>query len=116
MATHRLQLKQTGATSWVSEPISVGAGGFRVASLTIGWAAVLATAGVLSVEGSDDPSFTAWVPLTVAASHGTWPNVAAGASSAMVVLSNCPGYLRLKYTRSAGGAADQFSVYATLTE
>lgn len=116
MATHRIQLKQSGAGSWVSDPIAVGAAGFRVASLTLSWGAVASTAGVLAAEGTDDPTFATWVPLTVSVTHGTWPNVAAVAANAMVVLSNCPGFVRLKYTRSAGGGADQFNVYATLTE
>jgi hypothetical protein len=85
-------------------------------SCTLVWSAVASTAGALSFEGTDDPTQAGYVPLTVASSHGTWPNVGATASSMMVVLSNCPGYVRLKYTRSAGGGAGQFKVYATLTE
>lgn len=107
---------QSGAASWVSAWIPVSQDGWRLASLTVAWGAVAATAGALSIEGTDDPGGTAAVPLTVATSHGTWPTVGATASAALVVLTNCPGWIRVRYTRTAGGGADQFQTYGTLTE
>ena len=108
---------RSGAADWVSDAIAVGAGGHRVASFTILWAAFAATAGTLSFEGTDDPTNAAasWVPITVAKSHGTFPAVGAVAAKALVLLSNCPGWVRVKYTRSAGGTADQFQTWCTLT-
>lgn len=104
---------QSGAASFTSDPIPVAKSGFSRLSLTILWAAVAATAGVLSLEGTDDPTQTTWVPLTITTYHGTWPNVAATASQALVVLSDCPAFVRIRYTRSAGGGAAQFNAYAT---
>lgn len=123
MQGHNRQLADTngnksisGAASWSSEWVAVGAGGWRTASFTTSWAAAASTAGVLSFEGTDDPSQTAVVPLGISVSQGTFPNVGATASQALVVLTNCPGYVRQRYTRSAGGVADQFKSFVTVTE
>lgn len=107
---------QSGAADWATSWIPVGAAGFRNASLTCKWAAGASTAGTLSVEGTDDPTGAVAVPLTIDKSHGTFPTVAATASQALVALSNCPGFIRLKYTRSGGGVASQFDAYVTLSE
>ena len=87
---------------------------------TLSWTAVAATAGVLSVEGTDDAAQavagaggTNVVAITVAtATGGTWPNVSTGAANAMVRFENPPRYIRIIYTRTAGGGAGQFSGFA----
>lgn len=108
----------SGAASWTSEWVAVGAGGWRTASFTTAWGAGASTAGALGFEGTDDPDKAAGsvVPLTTAVSHGTFPTVGATAGKALVVLTNCPGYVRQVYTRSAGGVADQFKSFVTVTE
>jgi hypothetical protein len=107
---------QSGTGDWATSWIPVGAAGFRNASLTAKWAAAGSTSGTLSIEGTDDPLGVVAVALTIDKSHGTYPTVGATASQGLVALSNCPGFIRMKYTRAAGGAASQFDVYATLSE
>lgn len=88
-------------------------------SFTVSWTAVAATAGTLSLEGTDYPidrpelgavPATAIVPLTITAFHGTWPAVAAIAAVGLVIAENLPRWVRLTYTRSAGGGAAQFDI------
>jgi len=109
---------QSGLASFDTGWIPVGASGFRNISFTAAWLAAASTAFVLSVEGTDDPAqaSTSAVPLTLTATHGTWPNVGTSAGNALVAVSDAPAYVRLKGTRSAGGAANQFNVWATVTE
>lgn len=106
-------VSQSGAADFTSDPIPVAKSGYSRVSLSIFWAAVASTAGVLSLEGTDDPTQTKWIPLTIQTYHGTWPNVGATASQALVVLSDCPSFVRIKYVRSGGGGAGQFNAYAT---
>lgn len=109
---------QTGAASFDTGWVPVGANGFRNITFTAAWTAVALTAGVLSLEGTDDPAqaSTSAVPLTLTATHGTWPNVGTAAGNAMVGVSDAPAFVRLKYVRSAGGGAGQFNVWATQSE
>jgi hypothetical protein len=109
---------QSGLVSWETPWIPVGAAGFRVLSTTISWAAFALTNGAFSVVGTDDPAQAAAseVLLTISSTHGTFPTVGATAANAMVVLSNCPGYVKWKYTRAAGGTAGQFNLFTTATE
>jgi len=100
---------QSGLASWSTPWIPVGVGGWRDLSVTLAWSAVASTSGTLSVEGTDDPTGTIAVPLTVDVAHGAWPTVGATADKSLVVLSDCPGYVRVVYTRSAGGGAGQFT-------
>lgn len=93
---------------------------WRVVAFEIDWTAVAATAGTLAIEGSLDyripdsgpfvPSALKIVPMTITTSHGTWPTVGVSAANAMVILENTPPLVRVTYTRSAGGAVNQFNV------
>lgn len=103
----------SGAADWNSGWIPVAAGGFRRASFSLAWAAAASTAGTLAFEGTDDAGQTVVIPLTVATFHGTFPTVGATAGNMLVVLDNCPGWVRLKYTKSGGGAAAQFNGHVT---
>lgn len=109
---------QSGLADWQSEWIPVAAANFRRASFTLAWTLVAATSGTLAFEGTDDPAKAAAnvVTLTIATSHGTYPTVGAAAANALVVLDNCPGYVRVKYTRAAGGGAGQFSGFVTRSQ
>lgn len=106
---------RAGTTSFASDWLPVAAAGYRNASFTLAWSEAASTAGTLSFEGTDDPSQAVYAPLTIATKHGTFPAVGATADKALVALSNCPGWVRLVYTRSGGGGANQFNAYATLT-
>lgn len=85
-------------------------------SFTVSWAGFAATAGVLSFEGTDFPADDVVnippagliVPLTITTFHGTFPNVAATAGRALVILENPPGWVRGRYTPSGGGTVNQF--------
>jgi hypothetical protein len=87
---------------------------------TISWTAVAATAGTLSFEGTDDPAQavagaggTNVVALAnITAAGGTYPTVGTVAANCMVRFENPPIYIRVIYTRSAGGGAGQFSGFA----
>jgi hypothetical protein len=103
----------SGLGDWNSGWIPVAAAGYRRASFTLGWAGVAATAGTLAIEGTDDPTQTIAVALTLGTYHGTYPTVGAGAGTLLAVVDNCPGWVRLKYTRSGGGAAAQFNGHVT---
>lgn len=107
---------KSGLADWLSDPVPVAADGWRRASFTLLWSAIASTAGVLSFEGTDDPAGTSWVVLTVSTFHGTYPNVAAAAAVALIVLDNCPGWIRVRYTRSGGGAAAQFNGWVTRSQ
>lgn len=107
---------KSGTTSWTSDWISVRAAGYRGISMLIDWAAAALTAGTLSLEGTDHPTQAKFTTLTVTTSHGTFPAVSTSAANATVILENCPAYVRIKYTQSAGGAASQFNAWATLSE
>ena len=51
--------------------------------------------------------------FTVAtAAGGTWPTVSTGAANALVRFENPPRYIRIIYTRTAGGGAAQSSGFA----
>ena len=109
--------QQSGVSAFTSSPVAIAADGFRRGSFTLNWAAGGAgTAGTLSFEGTDDPTQNVWVPLTIATFHGTFPTVGTGAAKALVVLDNCPGYVRLKYTPTGGGAANQFDGWVTKSQ
>lgn len=107
--------KQNGTASWTSDWFRVGAAGYRVASLTIGWTEVSPSSGAITFEGTDDPDKAVAVLLTVPTFHGTL-TVTSSASQGLAVLSNCPGYIRVRYSRISGGGANQFTVAVTLTE
>jgi len=107
---------QSGAASWDSGWIPVAAAGFRNVSMSTSWIAGASTAGTLSWEGTDDPAHGAPVPLTANTYHGTGLTVGTGAGQTLIAFSGCPGYVRQKYTRSAGGVANQFNLFVTLTD
>lgn len=115
-ALNRTLDAQSGLSSWTSAWVRVGKAGYRCISWTTAWAAVAATSGTLSFEGTDDPTQTSVVALTPTVTHGTYPTVGTAAAAALVVLANCPGWVRMRYTRAAGGAAGQFTQSVTLTE
>lgn len=106
---------ESGAASFVSDWLAVGAAGFADASYTLDWTAVASTAGALTFEGTDDPSGAKSAALTVDKQHGSDISaVDANAGTAVVILTNCPGYVRVRWTRSAGGGAAQFNAFVTL--
>ena len=76
------------------------------------WAAFAATSGTLSIQGSNDPTQTKFQEMTISVSHGTWPTVGATAAGAIVLIQNPPHWLRLKYTRVAGGTTNQMQAWA----
>ena len=108
-------LGQSGLATYVTPWVRTR--NFHRVSFTIEWTGVAATAGTLSLEGTDvpaddpaaPPAATSIVPLTITTFHGTWPAVAAVAANALVVVANPPGWVRGRYTRSAGGGAGQFN-------
>lgn len=107
---------QSGLASFNSDWIPVGGGGLRTGSFTLAWTAVAATAGVFSFEGTDDPNQAGGVVLATPIVHGSPLAVSTSAGQSLIVLTNCPGWLRVRYARSAGGGAGQFFGWATFTE
>lgn len=107
---------QSGLASFVSGWIPVGRAGLRMASLTLVRTAVASTAGTFSFEATDDPDEAGGVVLSTPIVHGSPLLVDASAGQSIVVLANCPGSLRVRYTRTGGGGAGQFFVWGTFTE
>ena len=110
-------VNQSGAASWYGPWFDCAT--CHQIGFTVSWSAVAATAGTLAIEGTDDTSQAVAgagganvVTLTVSTSHGTFPTVGTTAANAMVRLENPPHWVRLKYTRSAGGGASQFQAFA----
>lgn len=103
---------RSGLGNWETDWIPVGAAGYRDVSLTVSWAAAGSTAGTLSVVGSDDPDVE--VPLTLDKTHGSALTTTSSAGATLISLSGCPALIKVKYARSGGGAADQFTVAATV--
>ena len=75
------------------------------------WSAFAATDGTLSIEGTNDPTQTKFQALTINVSHGTFPTAGATAAGAIVILQNPPRFVRLKYTRTAGGTTGQMNAW-----
>jgi hypothetical protein len=85
--------------------------------------------GTWSFEGTEDttlymesdqptPSPVAFAPLTIPAAgiHGTGLAVA-GTNSTLVILADCPTWVRIRYTRSSGGdAATLARIFGAHTE
>ena len=88
----------------------------------LSWTAVAATDGTLSCEGTNDPAQAAVNVVTLAVGvvnvgasiepQGTWPTVGATASKAQLKIVDPPHFVRVSYTRIAGGGAGQFSGFA----
>lgn len=102
-----------GDASWVSTWF--GTGGYTAISFTVASDNVASTDGTVSFEGTDDPSGTDFVSLVPATIHGDALAVTAADEVRMVVFSNLPAKVRVRYTRVAGGGTDQFRVHATRT-
>jgi hypothetical protein len=101
--------------------------GISSLSINVWWSAVAATAGTFAFESSDDmsegqapnPAAGSIVQLTLTTPsagtttgfHGNAGSFSAGAaaSSFMAILARPPRLVRITYTRSAGGGADQFN-------
>lgn len=81
------------------------------AGFHVEWSAFALTAGTLSVEGTNDPTQVAFQTMTISVSHGTFPTVGATAAGAIVLVQNPPRFVRLKYTRTAGGTMDQMNAW-----
>ena len=88
----------------------------RSMSFNLAWTAVAATAGTLSIEGTNDDAQavtgtagTNVTTLTIGTYHGTYPTVSTSAANCMVIVEPCPKWVRIVYTRSAGGGAGQFT-------
>jgi hypothetical protein len=75
-------------------------------------------AGAITLEGSEDkalanegmsvpnPATVSWIPLTIptAAIHGTGLTVA-GVNNTLIIVTDLPTWVRVKYTRTGGGNA-----------
>ena len=91
-------------------------------SFTISWSAVAATAGTLAFEVTNDSAqavagvggtnVVAVTAALVVAAGGTYPTVSTSAANCHVAFENCSHWVRLVYTRSAGGGAGQFQAFA----
>ncbi len=91
-------------------------------SFQLAWSAVAATNGTLSIEGTNDSAEAAADIVTIAVAaagigasvefQGTWPTVGAIAANALVTLRDPPHFVRVSYTRVAGGGANQFQGFA----
>lgn len=116
----------SGLANWVGAWIPCN--GLKRVSFNVNFAAAGSTAGTLYVEGTDfpvdlsvedlakyfpsAPAPTLFnTPLNITVSHGTWPTTVAAGGRAEVVVANPPGFVRLGYTFSAGGALAQFNVF-----
>lgn len=103
----------SGAATWTSRWVKLETPR-SVLVYMLAWTAVAATAGTLTIEVTNDPDGGALNTLALDNAQLTWlgtgfaPSTTAGLS--LIVLENLPRYVRMKYTRSAGGGADQFSL------
>jgi len=81
----------------------------KVLIANIGWGVATSTAGTLALRGSEDPALSALsiTTLTPTVVHGAQPS-AGTAGSIILVCVDHPSFVQLIYTRSAGGAANQF--------
>jgi hypothetical protein len=79
------------------------------------WTAVASTNAVFTIQGSEDPSLldATAVTLTPTVIHGNAASLTLGAtaSAAIAMIEYIPSYMRVVYTRTAGGGANQLSVY-----
>lgn len=90
------------------------------ASLTfnVSWSAVAATDGALSIEATNDPAQAAANVVTLLADNtltnvqvnGTL-TVSTTASKALITVTRPSHFVRVSYTRTAGGGANQFQVF-----
>lgn len=88
---------------------------YHTSSWNIAWTAVAATAGTISFEGTNDPTYAATsivtcVPTTIRGNGGslTVPVTAACIECAFDV-KDMPRFMRYKNHQTAGGAVGQFS-------
>lgn len=104
-------VNKSGASDWTGDWIPC-----RIGDLVIFesyWTAIALTAGVFSVQGTQDPGAppaTARVvtlPSTFTG-YGQWPNSSVTAQSASIFIRSPFVQMRMLYTRTAGGAASQF--------
>lgn len=110
---------KSGLATWRSEWVHITKPRCILTWL-IAWTAFAATAGTITLEGTNDPLSavsgaagnnvftltTASLPL-----WGTGFTPDANAGRTWVALEGCPNYVRMVYTRSAGGGVDQFSYW-----
>jgi len=88
----------------------------------LSWSAFAATDGTLSCEGTNDPAQAAGNQVTLAVGvvnvgasiepQGTWPTVGATASKCTLKIVDPPHFVRISYTRIAGGTTNQFQGFA----
>ena len=110
-------VNQSGLATWYGP--WVNAEQYKQYGFTISWTAVASTDGTLSFQGTDDPAQavagaggTNVVTLTVSApAGGTFPTVGAAAANCMVRFENPSHFIRVIYTRVAGGGANQFQAF-----
>jgi len=78
----------------------------------VSWTAIAATAGTLALQGSEDDSLssTTAVTLTATVTHGAQPT-GGTAGSLILVVEYIPSFVRLIYTRTGGGGANQFTAW-----
>lgn len=102
---------QSGSSTWQSGWFDCSKS--HCVSFTVSWTAVALTAGTLSLQGTDDPTkaATSVVTLTLSTTHGTWPTVSTTASAGLAIIENAPRFVRVVFTSTAGGGANQFNVF-----
>ncbi len=87
----------------------------REALIHFAWTAVAATNSVFTIQGSEDPSVsdTTAVTLTPTVIHGNGAVLTLGAtaSAAIALVEYIPSFMRIVYTRTAGGGANQLSIW-----
>lgn len=86
----------------------IDVGDYNTVEFHAEWTAVAATDGTLSIEGTLDKASINPQPLTIGTFHGAWPTVGVTADKTIVIIEKPPRFVRLVYTRVAGGALAQF--------
>ena len=71
--------------------------------------------GAFTYEGSADPDAADWVVLTVSTVHGDG-NPAGSAGDSMVIVADCPPYVRQVFTDSGSAAADKLTTWISKRE
>jgi hypothetical protein len=94
--------------------------GFSLLSFNIAWTAVAATSGTLSFDATNDPakaSTSIISSVTVSTIEGNSGALTVSTSAGVVGVnfSRLFRFMRLTYTRSAGGGASQFNAFVYLS-
>lgn len=102
-------VKKSGLADWTDQ---VDCSGFTLLEWGIEWTAAGAPAGDFTVDGKVDVNATRWLPIPITVGfYGAWPTVAGVADAAGIVIKNPMPLMRLTWTHTGGGAANQFDVF-----